>query len=136
MFIEIGADLECMQVSAKSTDEVENLCIFHTLELAHASWDTFTACLQYNCMHLRELELMCSMTKDECKEAEAFMKTAEWQIGKIKHILNHEGDNGLNELGPFKPFEKEVSGTASDDVCLNPPVCSSSPLSYCNYESS
>lgn len=58
--------------------------------------------------------MMCSMATDECEEAETFLKKAEWQIGEIKHILDHDGV-GLHEQGlfMFDSSGKEPSG--SDD---------------------
>ena len=71
--------------------EVNDLRSMCLLQLAQASHATFAACAKYQCLHLKELEIICSMAMDECEEADTLMKEVEWQASEVKHILDRKG---------------------------------------------
>jgi len=43
------------------------------------------------CFHLQEIEVMCTIVIDECKEAEDCLQRADSQIGEIRHYLHTNG---------------------------------------------
>ncbi|KAG9311276.1 hypothetical protein JVU11DRAFT_8362 [Chiua virens] len=118
MFTALDTHLEQMQISANRTDEVENLHSLRMLQLARTSRDAFAVRLQYHCVRVRELQMMCSMATDECEEAKTFLKRSEWQIGEIKHILDHKGV-GLLKCADLFTHEESRRGLFGngDDVC-------------------
>ncbi|KAH0827340.1 hypothetical protein J3R83DRAFT_3970 [Lanmaoa asiatica] len=81
-----------MQVSiSQKTRELEDLCSLHLLQLARASRSTLAAHMTYRCLHLQEIEVMCTIAIDECEEAEVCLRRADKQIGEIRNVLHTNG---------------------------------------------
>lgn len=120
--LELDTHFEQMQTSApQKTEGEENLHYHRMLHLARTSRNTLAARLEYHRERVRELQTMCCMAVDDCKQAEALLMKAEWQIGEIKHILDHEGI-GLLEHGDLFAHagcrQATVGDNNQDDVCM------------------
>ena len=97
--------------------EVQKLHALHILQLTWASQDSFKANLHYHRLHVKKIEIMHLIATDQCNQAEMSLKKAEWQIGEIKHILDHEGLGLLEEHISLFNLElggKEPSGSEND----------------------
>ena len=105
-----------VQTSAMSPDGAQHLHSHDMLQLAWASRDTFAACLRFHRLRVKELEMMCVIASNECEQAEAFLRKAEWQIGEIKHALDVEGA-GLLEQSTLSSglCGREPSGSDHDE---------------------
>ena len=66
-----------MQVSARKARELEDLHSLCILQLARASCSTFAAHLTYHRLHLQEIEVMRTITIDECEEVEVCLRRAD-----------------------------------------------------------
>lgn len=64
---------------------------------------------------------------DKCDQAEIFLKKADWQIGEIKHILDHDGIGLLEErTSLFGPLGREPAGSEYDANVISDISASSS----------
>jgi hypothetical protein len=102
-------------------EEAEDLHSHDMLQLARASRDALAAYLRFHRLRVKELDMMRAIAANECDQAEIFLRKAEWQIGEIKHILNHEGGGLLEQstLSAFGLSGNEPSGSGRDECASN-----------------
>ncbi|KAG6381598.1 hypothetical protein JVT61DRAFT_195 [Boletus reticuloceps] len=122
----------CMQVSARRSREVEDLFSRRMLQLARASRGAFAAQLKYRRLRLQEIQVMHTIAVDERDEAETRLRTADAQIGEVRHILHTNGtalgDSGIvpSSAGHDSDSESSHVGQAKETAYKSPTPSSDS----------
>ena len=104
---------------------MEDLHSYRILELARASCDSFHAKERYKRLCLCEIKILRSIAVDEYEEASSLRKSAEGQIGEVRHLQSLRGSTLLNTQ-----FRHTAATVANSDDMSSSSVgsCSPSPV--------
>jgi len=78
-------------MSAKRSQDVEDLHSTRMLQLARASREAFAAYAKYRLLRLHEVDVLRTIAYDDFEEAQSFVKDADRQIGELRHDMSSSG---------------------------------------------
>ena len=84
------------------------------LNLAQLSQDIYAAKMQYQCLHMQELEMMRAVVEDEHEETQVSLSQMEHQIGQIcKQLYDSGGITACRKTGQWSCLFNGTTSHAS-----------------------